>query len=114
MVKGNIKINLDRVLGVLDEEGYKDGMYDIENLKELELYNELYEKTGNEIYKDRLITSLNQIEVNSENYLEYFEAKEKTAKIIELKEKIYVREQINEDKTEFENELNELTKTEAK
>jgi len=39
----------------------------------------------------------------------YYLSKEKEARVIELKEKIYVREQIQEDKTELQNELNILT-----
>ena len=53
------------------------------------------------------ITEQEYIE-GSRQIKEYFENKEKENRRIELKEKIYVRQQINEDSTELQTELNKL------
>ena len=64
-------------------------------------YNPTKYYTVEEITEQEYINGCVEVEA-------YFEQKYKQKRIIELKEKIYVREQISEDKTEFQSELDKL------
>ena len=70
--KGSEDYDLKELLGVLDSEGYEAGVYTLEDLKELELYAELYQGSEDdqtkEIYRKRFITSLAGVEANSKTH----------------------------------------------
>jgi hypothetical protein len=64
-------LNLDSLKGVLDKQGFEEGMYDIEDAKEIELYAKLLkEDPSNEAYRQRLYNSLDALSSVSKKYTE--------------------------------------------
>ncbi|MEA3414128.1 MAG: hypothetical protein U9Q99_01220 [Nanoarchaeota archaeon] len=71
--KSTENINLTELKKVLTKDYWNENVYDLDNLKKIELYSILLEgDKNNEMYKKRLYTALNQVEVNSENSVKLF------------------------------------------
>ncbi|MBT4375930.1 transglycosylase SLT domain-containing protein [archaeon] len=63
-------IDIETMKSVLTKDGWEKGYYDLDELKEIELYSSLYKKTGDESYQKKLYSVLSDVKQNSDSYVE--------------------------------------------